>query len=275
VGSFRAWLIVVVVGGCQFTAATATNPAPDGSAEVTDAPARDVTIVPALCGNNTLDSGEECDDGGTSPGDGCDASCQIEPAWQCPGGKSCVLVTGLAFGDGEDLQEAGTSGGGTAFTNRCPTGAALVGFDGFLTAVNTQGGQLIGSLRSECAVIVFDAAGSGRSTSVTKSGYQGADFTVPAGATTCADGNVVVGFVANSGLYLAGLQLYCVPLSFVHGSLMYGTEVLLDFYGSNAGQEQPPTQCAADEVAATFDGRSGGVIDQFDVKCAAVTPVTN
>ncbi len=240
-----------------------------------DAPDRDAVIVPSLCGNNTIDPGEQCDDGNTSTGDGCDASCQIEPAWLCPGGTSCVLVTGLAFGDGEDLQEAGTSAGGNAYSNRCPDGAAIIGFDGFLTAANTPGGQLIGALRSECAVIVFDAAGSARQTNLTTSGYQGTDHTVAAGATTCADGSVVVGFMANSGLYLAGLQLYCVPLSFVHGSLVYGTAVLLDFYGASTGQQQPPTECAADEVAATYDGRSGGVIDDFDVKCAAVTPVTH
>lgn len=33
--------------------------------------------VPA-CGNGTIDSGEECDDGNTTTGDGCSAACQIE-----------------------------------------------------------------------------------------------------------------------------------------------------------------------------------------------------
>ena len=32
----------------------------------------------AVCGNNLVESGEECDDGNTLPGDGCDSSCQIE-----------------------------------------------------------------------------------------------------------------------------------------------------------------------------------------------------
>ena len=34
-----------------------------------------------VCGNGVLEVGnnEECDDGGTTPGDGCDASCQLEP----------------------------------------------------------------------------------------------------------------------------------------------------------------------------------------------------
>jgi cysteine-rich repeat protein len=43
----------------------------------------DVCIVgtadPAQCGNGTLDPGETCDDGNTTAGDGCSASCQTEP----------------------------------------------------------------------------------------------------------------------------------------------------------------------------------------------------
>ncbi len=32
-----------------------------------------------VCGNGEVESGEQCDDGGTTPGDGCDANCQYEP----------------------------------------------------------------------------------------------------------------------------------------------------------------------------------------------------
>ncbi len=31
-----------------------------------------------VCGNGTVESGEQCDDGNTQPGDGCDATCRIE-----------------------------------------------------------------------------------------------------------------------------------------------------------------------------------------------------
>ena len=30
------------------------------------------------CGNNIVESGEECDDGNTTSGDGCDESCNTE-----------------------------------------------------------------------------------------------------------------------------------------------------------------------------------------------------
>ena len=33
---------------------------------------------PSICGNSIIEPGEQCDDGGTVPGDGCDQNCQIE-----------------------------------------------------------------------------------------------------------------------------------------------------------------------------------------------------
>jgi len=36
--------------------------------------------VVAVCGNGTREDGEQCDDGNTLPGDGCDATCQTEVA---------------------------------------------------------------------------------------------------------------------------------------------------------------------------------------------------
>ncbi|MEC8422192.1 MAG: hypothetical protein VX000_00370, partial [Myxococcota bacterium] len=36
-----------------------------------------------VCGDGVLDSGETCDDGNATAGDGCDASCQEEFGWEC------------------------------------------------------------------------------------------------------------------------------------------------------------------------------------------------
>lgn len=47
---------------------------------------------PEPCGNSSLDAGETCDDGGTTEGDGCDATCQVEACHTCSGEPStCVL----------------------------------------------------------------------------------------------------------------------------------------------------------------------------------------
>ncbi len=49
------------------------------------------------CGDGDIDRQESCDDGGTSPGDGCDARCAIEPGWVCRGVPS---VCDRACGNG-------------------------------------------------------------------------------------------------------------------------------------------------------------------------------
>jgi cysteine-rich repeat protein len=46
------------------------------------------TLVPleihvSDCGDGTIVSPEQCDDGGTAPGDGCDTTCQVETGWTC------------------------------------------------------------------------------------------------------------------------------------------------------------------------------------------------
>jgi cysteine-rich repeat protein len=73
----------------------------------------DVCIValadsnPALCGNNTIDPGEQCDDGNTAAGDGCSAMCQPETTACADGSTSC-------------------GGGGCCSTSRDPSGAVVL-----------------------------------------------------------------------------------------------------------------------------------------------------
>jgi len=43
------------------------------------------------CGDGSVDSPEQCDDGGTTAGDGCDASCNVETGWSCAGEPSACL----------------------------------------------------------------------------------------------------------------------------------------------------------------------------------------
>lgn len=51
------------------------------------------------CGNSSLDTNEQCDDGNTEGGDGCTPLCQKELEWDCPtAGKPCVSTA--ACGDG-------------------------------------------------------------------------------------------------------------------------------------------------------------------------------
>ncbi len=44
--------------------------------------------IGAICGDGVVAVIEACDDGGTTPGDGCDAACQVESGWTCSGNPS-------------------------------------------------------------------------------------------------------------------------------------------------------------------------------------------
>ncbi len=53
----------------------------------------DPDCVGPVCGDGTLDPGEECDDGNTVPGDGCDENCMLEPV-PCVGSLTTVTIRG-------------------------------------------------------------------------------------------------------------------------------------------------------------------------------------
>lgn len=61
------------------------------------------------CGDGVVDDGEQCDDGDLASGDGCSATCQVEPFYQCtvPGPSSCskqeVLCNDGTDNDGDTL----------------------------------------------------------------------------------------------------------------------------------------------------------------------------
>ena len=62
-------------------AACDPEPAPCAPASTTSTTATTSTTstsIPSVCGNGTIEGGEECDDSNTDPGDGCDAACQLE-----------------------------------------------------------------------------------------------------------------------------------------------------------------------------------------------------
>jgi cysteine-rich repeat protein len=49
-------------------------------------------VLQPACGDGDVDPGEDCDDGGTVPADGCSATCTLENADACPG-PSIMLTT--------------------------------------------------------------------------------------------------------------------------------------------------------------------------------------
>lgn len=95
-----------------------------------------VTVTP-ICGDRVVSLGETCDDGGTSPGDGCGTTCATEMGWTCIGSPStCTPICndGLVRGgepcDDGNLDE--TDGCTTACVVGVPcTATALPGGDRF------------------------------------------------------------------------------------------------------------------------------------------------
>ncbi len=75
----------------------------------------------SVCGNSARESGETCDDGNTKSGDGCSATCAIEPGWKCVSpGAACVASgcgDGLVAGD-EDCDD-GNSKDGDGCSAKC------------------------------------------------------------------------------------------------------------------------------------------------------------
>ncbi|MCA9529032.1 MAG: DUF4215 domain-containing protein [Myxococcales bacterium] len=54
-------------------------------------------VANPVCGDGVHDTGEQCDDGNTTSGDGCSGTCQVEPGYECSGEPS---VCGPRCGDG-------------------------------------------------------------------------------------------------------------------------------------------------------------------------------
>jgi cysteine-rich repeat protein len=57
------------------------------------------TTIPTVCGDGSITGSEECDDGGTLPGDGCSATCQLESV-------NPAVCAGVPTVSGTDLEAA-------------------------------------------------------------------------------------------------------------------------------------------------------------------------
>jgi fibro-slime domain-containing protein len=87
--------------------------------------AGDCQAVPEeACGDNALAQSEFCDDGDTSAGDGCSATCTVEPGWDCPVGVAGQCTQVGSCGDnlvnvaGEQCDD-GDNQGGDGCTANC------------------------------------------------------------------------------------------------------------------------------------------------------------
>lgn len=85
----------------------------------------EVTCTPVVCGDGVVGTGEECDDGGTDPSDGCSATCEVESGFRCTGAPStCVALAPNATCAGATAITADTTitGEDVALGGTRPTG---------------------------------------------------------------------------------------------------------------------------------------------------------
>jgi fibro-slime domain-containing protein len=73
------------------------------------------------CGDGVVDPGEQCDDANDRVGDGCDASCRLEPGWACPDpGHPCSAAEcGDSFIAGGEQCDDGNSTPGDGCSSAC------------------------------------------------------------------------------------------------------------------------------------------------------------
>ena len=110
------------------------------------------TTTKGYCGDKIVQTGEACDDGNTTSGDGCSASCTVENGYRCPvAGGACSTITtcgngnldtNSAYNSSEECDDSNTqSGDGCSKACRIETGyhCTTMTDDGKTFSVCTKG----------------------------------------------------------------------------------------------------------------------------------------
>ena len=136
-----ARITLVLFAGYAFAGCSSgvveTKPGADGSAPLPDVgpgTLRDVgRVVVTLpdsptasetgvtsCGNGILEGTEACDDGNTTPSDGCTNDCKIEPGWSClEPGVRCQPKCGDGLQTGGEACDDGNTNSGDGCLADC------------------------------------------------------------------------------------------------------------------------------------------------------------
>jgi uncharacterized repeat protein (TIGR01451 family)/uncharacterized repeat protein (TIGR02543 family) len=72
------------------------------------------------CGNGIVESGETCDDGNTTSGDGCSSACAIETGYACAtAGAACTPICGDGLKKGAEACDDGNTANGDGCSSSC------------------------------------------------------------------------------------------------------------------------------------------------------------
>jgi cysteine-rich repeat protein len=120
-------------------------------------PPLQVTFVGALCGNGQLNAGEDCDDGNTSNGDCCAATCHVEVCNDSNGctADSCNPATGCVFNPAPRNGTTCNDSNACTAVDTCQGGACVGGSP---TLCNDSNGCTADSCNSATGLCVFNPA---------------------------------------------------------------------------------------------------------------------
>ena len=198
------------------------------------------------CGDGTVDTGEQCDDGNTTPGDGCSASCKTESSESCGDGR---VDTGEQCDDGNTTPgdgcspscqtEVGTCGNGTVDTGEQCDDSNTTSGDGCSSTCQNETASICGNGKVEGTEQCDDAntvSGDGCESDCTKT--NGAQVVCPTAIPPIASGTCEVK-AGDASKLLLGTVL-------VPGTVYRNGQVLVDAAGKIAC-----VGCACEAQAAT------------------------
>jgi len=184
--------------------------------------------------------------------DACDVAEMCTSSGSCP--TDSFAVGGTACADGDLCNGAETCNG----TGSCVAGTALSCDDSMTASADA------------CAA----------ATGCVHLGFVDAAPTTQYGNTTggtafpdaCPAGQVMVGFNAQLGASFDQVGVICAPIALASGTLAVTTGTAVDqpLRGTNPGTPASST-CPAGTMVVGFAGRAGALIDQLQLRCAAIT----
>jgi hypothetical protein len=162
----------------------------------------------------------------------------------------------------------GNPAGGGLFQDDCPSGQALVGFNGSTASdvVNRQIGAQCGVLQIVGTTVSLKPG----ATLPTRGSVAGTAWT-----RTCPANQVVVGFSGRVGDFIDQLVFICAPLtaasSAVGTALTPGTTISLTPIGGGGGMAFAAVRCAAGELGGGSRVRAGDFLDAVSIVCSRAT----
>lgn len=114
-----------------------------------------IRVTPPGCGDAILEAGEQCDDGNTTSGDGCSATCKAESPWEIEPNGSTITATPLwpttsswngsisRIGDRDYYAFTLPSTASVTLTTHDVGSPSTCGFDTVIHLLNASGVQLV------------------------------------------------------------------------------------------------------------------------------------